>query len=184
MHRRTFLTLGGTSAGTMCLLAGCSVADRPRQTPTDTQGYLPEPTHSYEAITGTWTASTYPEDSTDFEHSHAKLEIVTESATPGEEVGTLTLFVEKGGEVHCGSTLTAYDADPPTAFWVNVDADSGDYPCFTHLRYRFEPVAPNRLEWYITYNGGFDRQVPDLSRPTGREAAMPTTREGNDQTCD
>lgn len=156
-NRREFLKLTRTSA-TMSLLAGCSEANRSQQTPTDT----PTPTYSYKAITGTWSGSTYPEDSPQYEHSHAKLEILKEGATLGEEVGALKLLVEKGGEVHCESTLTAQDSDPPTTFWLNVEAT--DYPCSSHIRYRFQPATPNKLEWYITYDGESYRRVDDLSR--------------------
>lgn len=184
-NRRTVLTLAGTSAVGMSLLAGCSgvISSQrtrtatPTGTPTDTPTETPieaSTTHSYEAITGTWTGSTYDEDDPRFEHSHAKLEISKEDGTVGEEIGTLQLLVEEGGEVHCESTLTAHDAAPPTTFWLNVDGDS--FPCSKHRRYRFQTATPDELEWYIRYSSGSYRQVTDLSRQDGREDGTPTTR--------
>lgn len=161
VSRRQVITTVGETA--VIGLAGCS------------EIVSSGPTYSYGAMTGTWTASTYPEDSDYFVHSHAQLEVTKDRATAGEEVGTLTLFVEKGGEVHCESTLTAHDSDPPGTFWLNVDGN--DFPCSSHLRYRFQPATPNKLEWYITYDKEDYRKVSDLKRANRRESATPTTSE-------
>jgi hypothetical protein len=79
-----------------------------------------------------------------FEHSQAVLEISRDDVRHGEALGTLTLYVERGGAVQCDSTLTAHDTAPPTPLWPNVDGD--DYPCNQHIRYRFQLATPNRSE--------------------------------------
>lgn len=88
--------------------------------------------HSYEDIMGVWTTreASRPED----KHSLKKVAFRTKCASFGEEVGTVQLLEEKGGDVVCTGTLLAHHSDPPT-YWVDVE--SNGYPCSAHLRYRY-----------------------------------------------
>lgn len=181
MQRRRYLALAGGALA----LAGCATGgdtedieasdgdgggdgdggDTPTETVTataaDTETATPKPTYSYEAITGTWTGETNRN-----RHSFAKVEIVKERATAGEEVGTATLFKEKGGEVVCEATLSAHHSDPPRTFWVDVD--SGYYPCNRQGRYRFRRSTVNYMHWFIRPDDEYEyfKGAP-LSRESG-----------------
>lgn len=144
------------------------------ETSTDTATPTDTPTYSYERITGSWTAPTYEEGVA--EHSYVKLEISEEAAKPREETGTLKLLVKKDGEVHCKSTLTAHESDPPKTFslWANAD----NFPCDSHMLYEFEPAGPKELKWYLVYrDGGITEFWNLLSQENGQEGAHSTTRE-------
>lgn len=155
MHRRKFLRLGA-SAVTTSLLAGCS------------EVVSPDPTYSYEAITGVWNGESPPGRRL---HDWATVAFSSKEGAVGEEIGKVKFLEKRGGDVVCQSSLTVRHSDPPT-YWVDVEG--GSYPCGTHQRYRFK-YKPHknrdfgsRLLWFLTHdNEDIYHREASLKRKSG-----------------